>query len=506
MLRVLRNRIFHTLYGRLILVLIVLFSIASAVLLYAAVYTAHMYQQEITQRLNRELAAYIARERVLIENGTVRQDNLKKLFHEAMIINPALELYLLDDDGRVLAYSDTLGEVRRKRIDLGPVKTFLQDNPVLPVMGDDPRNHSRQQVFSVAPIEKDGHLQGYIYAILGGERFEHITQLIQNSYILKWSAVASVVVPGFALLAGGLIFYLLTRKLRRLSQAMADFSRQNRLGGEGDSLTVSNAADSDEIDRMTTTFNAMAERIQLQMQRLRETDALRRELVANVSHDLRTPLSSLKGYLETLKLKGASLDEAQREHYLDIAHDHAERLSKLVVELFELAKLDANELKPQKERFSLAELASDVSQKFALRAQQAGIRLQIEVEPALPFVEADLGMIERVLDNLIDNAFKHTPKDGEIRIAIQSLDDAVQISVADTGYGIAEEHLPHVFKRFYRQQGARAQTTDEAKSPRAGGAGLGLAIANRIVELHGGKLSVSSVLHKGTVFRFSLPL
>ena len=248
---------------------------------------------------------------------------------------------------------------------------------------------------------------------------------------------------------------------------------------------------------MTDAFQHMARQIQQQLTRLKETDALRRELVANVSHDLRTPLASLKGYIETLLLKDDSLSPEQRQQYLQIAFNNAERLNKLVSELFELAKLDAGELKLHKETFSLAELAHDVIQKFELRAQQQNIQLEVDIDADVPYVEADIGLIERVLDNLVDNALKNTPEGGAIRLALDSDGQLVTVQVADTGRGIAEDELPHIFQRFYKKPDSEASYT---------GAGLGLAIAQRIVELHGSELSVNSVLHQGTRFDFALPV
>jgi len=169
-----------------------------------------------------------------------------------------------------------------------------------------------------------------------------------------------------------------------------------------------------------------------------------------------------------------------------------------VVELFELAKLEANELKPNRETFSLAELVYDVAQKFDLRAQQKNISIQVDVDDNIPYVEADVGMIERVLDNLIDNSLKHTPQNGNIRLQLIPENGRVDVIVADTGYGIPPEELPFIFKRFYRK--------GEAEDSQGAGAGLGLAIAYRIVELHGSQLSVSSLQHQGTAFEFDLPV
>jgi len=474
-----------------------LFISIGGIFLAAALYTAPMYQQEVSQQLNRDLAMYIVNEHVLIEDGKVRQDNLGALFHKAMIINPSLELYLLDAEGQVLAHSMSPDKVKRKQVSLGPINSFLSGKKHGLIMGDDPGNESRQNSFTVAPIDYDGNRQGYIYAILGSDKIGHITEVLQRSLIMKWSASVVFTALVFAFIAGLILFFFLMRKLRALSHSMQQFKNSGLQ--DNSAVTMSDKKPRDEIDAMALTFKEMAQRIHLQMCRLEETDALRRELVANVSHDLRTPLSSLSGYLETLLLKSSDLTETERQSYLKIAHENANRLSTMVEELFELAKLDANEVRPQQELFSLSELAFDVSQKFHLRASEKNIQLDVDIDETVPYVIADVGMIERVLDNLIDNSIKHTPEHGCVRLYLSMQQGKVQIAVSDTGYGIAEEEIPHIFKRFYRKSG---NTEDNSAHT---GLGLGLAIASRIVELHGSRLSVNSVLHQGTTFQFSLP-
>lgn len=486
---------FRTLYAKMSLALFVLFVLVGSTFFIASLYSAYMYQQEVAQRLNRDLAMYIVDEHVHIQDGKVDQSNLKALFHTVMIINPSLELYLLGNDGEVIAYSAEPGKVVRKQVSLDPVAKLLAGEQDILVLGDDPKHLDGFKAFSVAPIEKDGVRQGYIYAVLGSEQVDYISQLLQQSYIMRVGVGAIMLALAFAFVGGLVIFFLLTRRLRNLSRSMEVFREH---GFEQLENLVEPDNDShDEIDTMSDTFRQMAQQIQAQVLRLKETDALRRELVANVSHDLRTPLASLKGYLETLLLKDDSLSAKERLAYLQIAHNNSERLSKLVTELFELAKLDAGELKLHKETFSMAELAHDVIQKFHLRAEQQGIHLEVDIDSAVPYVEADIGLIERVLDNLIDNALKNTPEDGTIRLGLNADGTFVTVNVADTGCGIAEEELPHIFQRFYKKPSSDNPQT---------GAGLGLAIAQRIVELHGSQLSVKSILHQGTQFNFSLPV
>ena len=491
---------FNSLYTKLVLVLFVLFILIGSVFIAAAFYAAPMYQQEVSQKLNRDLAMYIVREHVLIENGTVRHDNLETLFQKAMIINPSLALYLLDEQGSVMAHSMPAENIKLNHVSLTPINDFLSGSTQGLIMGDDPSSITQHKGFSVAPIDFDGKRQGYIYAILGSEKNDHITEILQRSLIMKWSASAVLAALFFAFVAALALFYFLMRKLRVLNRSMQAF-RDNEFQNEISIIPRSVDSEKkhgDEIDSMALNFQDMAQHIHAQVCRLQETDSLRRELVANVSHDLRTPLASLSGYIETLLLKSSDLSEEEKQAYLKIAFDNSRRLSTLVEELFDLAKLDANEIQPQLELFSLAELTYDVSHKFYLRATEQQVSLNIEVDETIPYVNADVGMIERVLDNLIDNSFKHTPKGGCIRLQLSSIKKTVQIAVSDTGYGIHEEEIPHIFKRFYKK-------TDENTDVR-GGLGLGLAIAARIIELHGGQLLVDSVLHQGTTFQFSLPV
>lgn len=226
-----------------------------------------------------------------------------------------------------------------------------------------------------------------------------------------------------------------------------------------------------------------------------ENSVLRRDLIANVSHDLRTPLVSLRGYLELMAARGDGLDAGERLQYLGIALRQSERLATRIDELFELAKLDVSDIALQRERFAFAELVTDVVQKFAVVAEGLGLTLALELPERLPLVSADLGLVERVLENLIGNALKHTPAGGRIVVAARTADDATLVAeVRDSGHGIPATDLPQVFERGWR--GVR----------HGEGAGLGLAIARRIVELHGGRIGAASTPGAGSRFWFSLPV
>lgn len=225
---------------------------------------------------------------------------------------------------------------------------------------------------------------------------------------------------------------------------------------------------------------------------------LRRDMIANVSHDLRTPLTSLRGYLETLLMKEDSLSAAERHKYLGIAARQGERLAKLVDELFELARLESKGTELDLEPMQLGEFAGDVTQKFQLTANEKAVRLTIEASDGIPLVDADAGLMERVFDNLISNALRYTPAGGHIGVRVAAAGERVSVCVADTGSGIPEAEIPFIFNRFYRADKSRHAASENA--------GLGLAITKRILEMHGGEITVESAPLAGTRFSFSLPL
>jgi len=267
--------------------------------------------------------------------------------------------------------------------------------------------------------------------------------------------------------------------------------------GQLQSMSAMDRVPGDEIDRLTVTFKQLIDRIQTQMEKLKKADSLRRELVTNVSHDLRTPLATLKGYIETLFLKDKSLSADDRKHHLEIAIRHCERLSQLVDELFELAKLDSHEIQVRYEPFNISELVHDVVQKFDLSAKEKQLSMQIDLDPGLPFVNADIAMIERVIENLLENAIRHTPPGGMIRLTLSPQNADIAVGVSDTGCGIPGDDLPFIFDRFYQREKTRTDQT--------GTSGLGLAIARRVLELHNKPIRVESTPGSGTTFTFLLP-
>jgi signal transduction histidine kinase len=487
----------RTLYGKLVLALVFLLCLMALIHIPLTLFATRLYRQEVTQELNQALAGNIVHENQLIQDNQVNQPALEELFHALMVINPSIEVYLLDPEGKIVAYSAPRGKVKRDSVSLGSVRNFLEGKREYPILGDDPRDLTRQKVFSAAPVHHQDVLEGYLYVVLGGEQYESVAQMLRGSYVLRLSlgiAAAGLIV---VLVAGALSFNWLTRRLRRLTAMMHTF-KQSGFQQPVPSYGWRGGKIGDEIDRLGVTFEEMSARITDQINRVERADATRREMIASISHDLRTPLASLQGYLETLSIKESELSAEERRQYLDLALKHSQRLGRLIEDLFELASLEARETRVRWERFSMSELVQDVVQKFALEAKQRKLRLEMDIPPSVPHVCGEIGLIERVMENLIENALKYTPQDGTVRLSLLPGPSDVSIRITDTGCGIPEEDLSRIFDRFYR--------VDTHHPEAAEGAGLGLAIARQILKLHGSTVTVESKAGWGTSFTFHLPL
>jgi len=487
--------VLKTLYGKIALILSGLFLIIGLLYVFLTLVTTRLYIQEGAQQLNHDLAPYLVSKMFFIEKGNINEDALKESFDMLMNINHNIEVYLLDPKGNILGFSAPEGKVKRKNVSLDPINHFLKKDASLPILGDDPRDPGRHKVFSASTIPLKGPLEGYLYIILGSEEYDSVAKMIAGNYILRLSTGAATAGLIFIFITGLILFRYLTGRLRGLESSMEGF-KQSDFNEPIELSHLINKKGGDEIDRLGQIFEAMSHRIIEQINEIRQTDVHRRELVSNVSHDLRTPLTSLQGYLETLILKGSANFTPEQQLYLKTALKHSKRLGRLITELFELAKLDAKEMEVHFEPFHPGELVQDIGQKYQLPAEKKSIKFETNFPEDLPFVYADIGLIERVLQNLIDNAIQHTPAGGTVSLTLAPEEEGIKVQVSDTGCGIAEEDIPFIFDRFYRAK----------EGNHSGSTGLGLAITKGIIELHGSEIKVKRQGGSGATFTFRLPL
>jgi len=313
-----------------------------------------------------------------------------------------------------------------------------------------------------------------------------------NEHDLTLATMLLLFASGISVAFGYFISTSVTQALRNLMKGANNLS-------EGDFSVRVPVEGEDEVAHLAQSFNEMAERLEQVRKAERALDDARRNLVAWASHDLRTPVASLRAMLDALA-ESVVDDPETVERYLKQSQQEIERMSALIEDLFELAQIDAGGLELQREAASLSDLVSDTLGAFAARAVERNLSLTGEVSPEVDPIWMAPGKISRVFRNLIENAMRHTPAGGEIHVRAGVEKGAVVIAVSDSGSGIPPEDLPHIFDRFYRGEKSRSR---EGYS--SGGAGLGLAIAKGIIEAHGGRIWVESELGRGTVMQFSLP-
>ena len=314
-------------------------------------------------------------------------------------------------------------------------------------------------------------------------------ELIADYRRLRLQALAIALAS--AALSGLIIMGWLSRRIRQLSAGVDAFAA-------GDLSWRVPANSRDELGNLGRCFNEMGVRLQASMEELRQKERFQRRLIANISHDLRTPMTSLRGYIDTLLMKRDQLPAQDRNRYLDIISANLDHLDKLIDQLLDLSRLDAGQANFQPEDFPLPELVDEALSRCAVAARECEVTLRVEPAAELPLVHADPLQTAQVLQNLIDNGIKFNVPGGEVVVRMARVDNAVAVSISDTGAGIPPEDLPHVFERFF--------TGDRSRTRKGNSSGLGLAISQKILAGHGTELTVQSESGAGATFGFRLPV
>jgi signal transduction histidine kinase len=485
------NWIGRSLFWRIAIIFTLLLLLFALISSYIFSRSTLAYSAELNQELNRGLATHTAQEiSPYIKDGKVNQEGMGDLMHSMMVINPNVEVYILDTLGSIISYMAPKKVVKLEKVDMSPIHKFLASGDKQQVIeGEDPRTPGECKIFSAAPIIEESRTTGYVYIVLASQKYVSATERILDSYILSISLRSILVVLLVSLILGLIAFKFFTRHLDGIVSKMKSFQK----GELGARIKEDGGL---EFEMIAETFNGMADQLQENIEGLQGVDRLRKELISNVSHDLRTPIASIQGYAETLEMKQGQLSPDVEKDYLKTIVKNTENLNRLVNGLFELSKLEAGQIDLQPSEFSLGELVHDVAAKYRLISQKQGISINTILEKGSSDVKADLSMIDRVLQNLIDNAIKFCSEGDYINIELDTASpDKVKVLIADSGQGISEENLPKIFDRYFKGK----------STSNGSGTGLGLSIAQKIIHLHGSEISVKSRLAQGSTFSFELP-
>jgi len=497
----------RSLFARLLLGITLLLLILGATVLWVAHKSQKHYHLELNQQLH-PVAMYIAQNAELVTGNRINPNRITALANHLMMLNPGVEVYAIDVSGNIIASANPNAALVRTSIDMKPIHQYLADQPEFPLLAENPLDASSRTIFSAFPVyppntvdERDSGDSlplGYVYVVLASQRdlsFREGLYAHASSHSLAKTLTAILLL---ATIAAGVLFFLLTTRLRRLRR---DVARQISVADLPVPLTpLVPPGRHDELDELTYAYKHMTRALEIKNRQLQHADSSRRELFASVSHDLRTPLTTLQSYIETLLTHGNRFDAKERDRYLHTAFNHTRRLNSLVTDLFELTRLDNGDMQPRWETFSVLELAHDIVQDYKPGCEQKAIDLHINNNATHSdrlLVRADIAMTTRVFTNLMSNALRFTKAHDQISITLQQqTTHRVAIVFSDTGAGMTKKKQKHItsqqlhtqWKRDYRARG-----------------GLGLQIVRRILALHGSDMLVESQSGKGTRFTFYLP-
>jgi signal transduction histidine kinase len=330
---------------------------------------------------------------------------------------------------------------------------------------------------TTAPVVFEGRFVGLVMVLMRPPAPQQRSIGIPRELRLLLSLPSTVFLIVGAVLVAMVLFYPARRRLRALEHAAQCL-------GEGDLSARAPQRGGDEIARLAAAFNRMAGELEARDAALRTSDALRRQMMADVSHELKTPLTAMRGYIETLRMPEVVLDADRRNRYFETIDRETRRLERIVKDLLDLARYEHGGVVLQRRLFDIERLFENVAGRHERDAHTKGVAIRIHVEAHADQVVADPDRMEQAIENLVGNALRHTPAGGTVTLSATQADGVATLSVSDAGVGIAPEHLPHVFERFYK--------VDTARTAGSTGSGLGLSITKAIVERHGGTIRVTS--------------
>ena len=438
------------------------------------------YELQISERLksNALLVGDIVKQSVVDNNRMLIQDQVDRL---AAKLNARITV--IDKNGKVLGDSEQDPNSMEDHSDRLEVRRALKEG-----IGESNRYSDTlgyNMKYLAVPLKKNHEVIGIVRLALPLTEIETQIQFIYR--IVMWGGIIAIIV---VFVIGYFISQSIIRPISKMKEvaqrfANADFSQRIYIKSE------------DELGSLAKSLNEMANELQLKINNLKKLDQVKTDFVANVSHELKTPLTAISGFIETLE-DGALEDQANNRRFLLIIKKHVARLNAMINDLLTLSELELGKNRIEKTVFDLKDLLQEVVLGFGHAIAAKGIKLELDFKSDRIKLNADRVKTEQVFVNLIDNAVKYTDDGGEVKICVELNNNFVVIAVIDNGIGIAKEHLDRVFERFYM--------ADKARSRKSGSTGLGLAIVKHVVSLHNGRIKIERRSPQGTKVIVSLPM
>lgn len=450
-------------------------------------------RNQIQQSLHRELAEHMAHINPLLSKGITSDAALKEAFHDFMLLGPSFEIYTLDLQGAVVAYDANQDKIKQDAADTDIIEQFIQ-GANLPILGTDPRSDSKDKIFSAARLlDTNGVQTGYLYVIIGGEDFDHWQSIVSEHQAPQFWTTAILIAIGFSLLLFILLLKLFTAPLSRLESDLRLVATQQLNAG----VTLPGQyTGSSEINQLSGHINTLLQALSQQHQAINRQQEERHEFMMHLSHDLKTPLTSLQGYIDTWLL----LEPHERtDDLIEIAAYSGQHLQQLLSQMLELAALENGQITPKWSNINLAVLLDELQLMFAPRANGKKILLDFKDDLNIN-INTDRQLLLRILNNLVDNAIRYTPEQGVI--SIQTLHDKstnkVWLEVSDNGTGMHKHELAALTRGT---QMPLAMTAHQTALPQLG---VGLAIVRQLLSILKCEIEIESQPGKGSQFMIEL--
>jgi signal transduction histidine kinase len=444
------------------------------------------YHEASTQLLNRDVAAHIAKFTSPFEGEKVNPQKADSVFYNAMVISPSAEVYFLDTGGKVLAYHAPKEDIKLWKLPLQNIRKLIASNGEAFVKNPDPKDPTNNKIFSAAEVRNSSSLIGYIYVILGSNK--SVSGLLYTTYIGNLLIKAFC----FILLFSLVISFVYLRRIQRNFNDMVGVLTRFEGGDLSARFTVK---PQDELAPITTAFNTMADLLVYNINRLKATEQERKDFITTISHDLRTPLSIARGYSETILLQKGAPDAAEQKEFSQLVLQKIKQVENMVKQLFDLSKMEAADFVPQKEPFIFSDILQENINAYAPSFAEKNITMDCERCKDSSWVLADVGMMERVLQNLLVNAVRHTPVNGTIRIQAVKERGEVVLQVQSSG-----EQINAAIHQWINTKGGENDI-----SAKPSGTGFGLLIIKKIIQLHGFSFQVDSSSAGGNTFTLRMP-
>ncbi len=479
-----------TIFRRISILFFTLITVLCLLFMTLSYFLTTNFHQASTQLLNKEVAAHIAEFTSPFEKDGLNKAKADSVFKNAMVLSPSAEVYFLDTAGKVIAFHAPKSEIRLWTIPLINIKKLIASKGEIYIKSPDPKDISEPKIFSAAEVKDKSRNLGFIYVILASNK--SVTDMLYLSYISKLLVMAFCVIIVLSFIFSFIYLNQLQRSFNRMIGVLEKF--QN-----GDLEARFDIKEDDELVPVTMAFNKMADMLSDNINRLTRSVKERKDFIINISHELKTPLAIARGYTESLSIKKVNheLSKSEQEEYVQIILDKIQQVDIMVNQLFELSKMDSVDFKPTREPFVLSEIVQETVNNFQSKASQKLVILKCTQCLYHVWINADISLMERVVQNLINNAVDNTYEHETIQVSMEVADTELIFKLQYKGSLLPQDLLQWL-------NNSKEESTLQADFFTT--SGIRFLILKKILQLHGSSLKSYIDNNTGNIFTFGMPI